>query len=353
LFGACQGGRSFGRAFFSDSTAISDSFYNSIKQYNSRLITTSNDSNRLDKLKLTFSKNELADYTALRIAGLRKKTIGWLRKAADLLWVYTKGEISRITTNELRDYVLRKYTDTVAKRTVLNFAKAFFRYLSKTRFDTRYHAFDLYLELPKALKERKHITSRIVTKEDVENVLTAIGCAYENGEIDHCHYLNYRALIIFGALTGQRPNATIPQLTVGQFREALRRDKPVIDIPSDCDKIKMQHYCPLHPQVMDAISPLLNDRDDTEHIFKQLPFERWLRKREIRLINGDQRFVMSDLRKFAEQYGDVIGWDQTNRAYIMTHGVSGIDWKHYKHPLPENVYDVYIQYWKDFEFYIV
>jgi hypothetical protein len=28
-------------------------------------------------------------------------------------------------------------------------------------------------------------------------------------------------------------------------------------------------------------------------------------------------------------------------------GVSGIDWKHYKHPLPEHVYDVYMKYWVD------
>jgi hypothetical protein len=27
----------------------------------------------------------------------------------------------------------------------------------------------------------------------------------------------------------------------------------------------------------------------------------------------------------------------------MTHGVSGIDWKHYKNPLPEHVYDVYMK----------
>jgi hypothetical protein len=27
------------------------------------------------------------------------------------------------------------------------------------------------------------------------------------------------------------------------------------------------------------------------------------------------------------------------------HGVTGIDWKHYKHPLPEHVYDVYMQHW--------
>jgi hypothetical protein len=30
----------------------------------------------------------------------------------------------------------------------------------------------------------------------------------------------------------------------------------------------------------------------------------------------------------------------------MTHGVSGIDWKHYKHPLPEHVYGGYMKYWK-------
>ena len=57
-------------------------------------------------------------------------------------------------------------------------------------------------------------------------------------------------------------------------------------------------------------------------------------------------FTPSDLRKFAEQYGDIIRWDQTNRAYILTHGVSGIDWAHYKHPLPEYVYANYMQYWE-------
>ena len=50
-------------------------------------------------------------------------------------------------------------------------------------------------------------------------------------------------------------------------------------------------------------------------------------------------FVLGDLRKFAEQYGDIIQWNESNRAYILTHGVSGVEWSHYKHPLPEYVYD--------------
>ena len=64
----------------------------------------------------------------------------------------------------------------------------------------------------------------------------------------------------------------------------------------------------------------------------------------------EPNFGFGDLRKFTEQYGDIIQWDQSNRAYIMTHGVSGVDWKHYKHPLPEHVYDVYMKYWKDITF---
>jgi hypothetical protein len=86
--------------------------------------------------------------------------------------------------------VLRKYVDVYAKRKVINFSKAFFRYLSKTHFDTRYQAFEPFLELPKVLEERKHVTRRIMTKEDVENVLKAIEQAHNNGRIDTCHYLN-------------------------------------------------------------------------------------------------------------------------------------------------------------------
>jgi hypothetical protein len=76
----------------------------------------------------------------------------------------------------------------------------------------------------------------------------------------------------------------------------------------------------------------------------------WVKRQKISLTRAATHFVLGDLRKFTEQYGDIIQWDQSNRAYIMTHGVSGIEWKHYKHPLPENVYDIYIQYWKGLEF---
>jgi hypothetical protein len=156
--------------------------------------------------------------------------------------------------------------------------------------------------------------------------------------------------VLFGAYTGQRPDATVKKLTVKQFREALSTEKPLLDIQPWQDKIRMQHYCPLHPQVVQGIEPLVNGRSDDKPTFKHLAFERLLRRHKIELVRSPHHFVVSDLRKFAEQYGDIIQWEQSNRAYILTHGVSGVEWLHYKHPLPECVYDAYMQYWKDVRF---
>jgi hypothetical protein len=227
----------------------------------------------------------------------------------------------------------------------VNFASAFLKYLSKTHFDTRYQAFAIFLEMPKGLKARKHVTSRIVTQVDVENVLYAIKTDFENGEIDRDLYLNYRAFVLFGGFAGQRPQATTARLTVGQFRTTVSQKKPVIDVLPQQDKIRMQHYCPLHPNVVNAVRPMLDGRRNDEPMFKQLSLERWLKQQKIQLLHCDAHFVPGDLRKFREQMGDILQWNQSNKSYILTHGVSGVDWRFYKHPLAEHVYEVYMQYW--------
>jgi hypothetical protein len=45
---------------------------------------------------------------------------------------------------------------------------------------------------------------------------------------------------------------------VGQFRKTVSQKKLVIDVLPEQDKIRMQHYCPLHPQVVGALLPLFN-----------------------------------------------------------------------------------------------
>jgi integrase len=311
-----------------------------------KLKRKANHSGIIDVL-LLFTYEDLSGYLALRAAGLTQKTVIWLKKAAELLWDATHGVVSVSAVSRLRDNVLGKYRDSDAKRKVLQFARAFLRYMSKISFDQRYAAFDLFLQLPRSVKEQKRVTDRIVTKEDVENVLTAIGHANRSGSIDAYHCLNYKAMVMFGAFTGQRPLATIARLTVGQFRKAVKMDKPVVDVLPRQDKIRMQHYCPLHPQVVEAIKPLLDSRRDNELIFEQLSFQQWLRHSEVRLLHSNARIVNGDLRKFAEQRGDIIQWDQSNRAYILTHEVSGVSWSHYRNPLPENVYDIYMKYWRN------
>jgi hypothetical protein len=122
-------------------------------------------------------------------------------------------------------------------------------------------------------------------------------------------------------------------------------NKPVIDVLRWQDKIRMQHYCPLHPQVIEAIKSVREGRRDDERIFEQLSFQEWLKYNEIRLSHGGARIVNGDLRKFCEQQSDILQWDLSNKNYILTHDVRGVDWRFYKSPRPEPVYDIYMQYW--------
>ncbi|MGZ4864868.1 MAG: hypothetical protein ACXV39_09585 [Halobacteriota archaeon] len=307
-------------------------------------------SNLLSSLKFGYEKDELTSYTESRKAGVSKRSVPWLDRASRRFWDTTQGTISKASMDALRTYTLTHYIDLNAKRKILNFAKAFLKYLATTHFDPRYHAFALFLELPKALKERKRVTGRIVTTEDIRCVLSAIKEDYKAGKLNERQYRDFTSLVLFGAFTGQRPYATIRKLTVGQFRSALNETPPVVEVLAEQDKIRMQHYCPLHPQVVDAVSLLLDKRTDDKAMFTHEAFDDWLRGRKVPLSRVNAHFVCSDLRKFAEQYGDIIGWDQSNRAYILTHNVSGVDWSHYKHPLPEHVYDVYMKYWANVTF---
>jgi hypothetical protein len=80
------------------------------------------------------------------------------------------------------------------------------------------------------------------------------------------HVAQYSAFVLFGAYTGQRSEATIAKLTVGQFRKTLAVDKPVLQVDSLQDKIRMSHRVQLHPRVLEALKPLLVGRDDDERV---------------------------------------------------------------------------------------
>jgi len=303
-------------------------------------------------LILHFSQSDLSNFVAHRKTGLAAKSLDWIDRASLALWESTKGEISHRTVTALRESALEKYASPDSHSKVLSFAVGFLKFLAKTKMEPRYTSFEVYLEMPRAVKERKTMTERIITEDDIKNVLGYIKQAEHRGDISTERSAQYSAFVIFGAFTGQRSLATMEKLTVGQFREALKAEKPVLQVKSSQDKIRMSHLVPLHPQVVKAVQPLLKGRKKEERVFAYVSFLMWIKRQKIPMSRFNGHFVLGDLRKFAEQHGDIIQWDQSNRAYVLTHGVSGVDWSHYKHPLPESVYDVYMKYWGDVSFKI-
>jgi len=301
--------------------------------------------NSLSTLELSYTFDELDAYTNRRIQGLAFRSGDWIRRSSFEFWKCTLGKISKLTLDNFRDTVLSKYVSDSSHAKTLSFGIAFLKYLSKLHMDLRFRHFDMFLERPKVLKARKPITSRIVTFQDIQNILNFVNSYEKNGELDRIRANQYTAFVLFGAYTGQRSMATMSKLTVGQVREALEQETPCIRVLSSQDKIRMEHYVPIHPILVNLLSELCNGKQNEDRFFEHNSIWMWMKRQKIPMKKAPGHFVLGDLRKFAAQYGDIIQWDQSNRAYILTHGVSGVDWAHYKHPLPEHVYDVYMKYW--------
>jgi hypothetical protein len=214
-------------------------------------------SESLASFELYCSPEELESFLSFRLAGLSRYSLGWPRRAAAVFWECTQGRISKAHMEALRTYALDKFHSSDTQAKFLYYAKAFLTYLTKTRLDSRYESFRLFLVLPKAIKTCKLLTGRIVTIEDVQNVLAFLKVRYTRGELDERHYVAYKASVIFGAFTGQRPDATISRITAGQVKEALkfRSREPTLHVSADQDKIRMAHFVPLHPRVIEAVEP--------------------------------------------------------------------------------------------------
>jgi integrase len=306
-------------------------------------------------LTLCYTRAELDSYIAYRSEGMAEKSKDWIIRSSDALWESTKGEISHQTVTGLRTFVLEKYQSRDSHSKVLSFATGFLNFLAQTKIDPSYLSFRLFLEMPKTIKVKKALTERIVTREDIETVFQRIAAKEEKGT-DPSKIRNYRAFTLLASYTGLRPS-TIQRLTVGQFRTALNEEKHVLHVFAEQEKNRVEHYVPLHPLVVSAISKVLahdfGENDDDKPFFLFNSFEKWLERQRIPLPRvrdpTKAHLWLSDFRKFAEQFGDIIGWDTTNRKYVLAHGMTGVDWEHYKHPLPEDVYDTYMRYWRDID----
>jgi len=119
--------------------------------------------------------------------------------------------------------------------------------------DIRYSNFSICLELARSVKERKMITQRIVTLKDISNVLAYIKKAYEDGSLDEYRYQHYTAFILFGAYTGTEEYGYYLKINSWAINSALGSEKPVLLVKSSQDKIRMEHYVPIHPGIVDLL----------------------------------------------------------------------------------------------------
>ncbi|MGZ4933874.1 MAG: hypothetical protein ACXV49_05205 [Halobacteriota archaeon] len=245
-------------------------------------------------MTLSFTREKLERYTAHRIKGLAPKSQDWIQRAHDTLWSVTEGVVSEERMTALRDYTLATYSSVESHKKILSFATAFLKFLSKTTFNQQFQAYAVFLELPKTVKTRKAVTGRIATIDDIHNILAYIKRAYDEGRINEHRYHYYTAFVIFGAFTGQRSESTIAQITVGQFRDALRMRKSVLRVEPGQDKIRLGHEVPLHPCVVQAVRPLLEDRKDGEKAFEYISFLQWTKRQKIPMSRFRGYFALGD-----------------------------------------------------------
>jgi hypothetical protein len=294
-----------------------------------------------------FLKSDLDNYVKIRTRGINPNTSRQIRRVSELIWEQCGGTFSQQTLTALGDYYLTKYPSESQREKCYNYTRAFMKHLFKMTMDNTLLMFLAIFEKPKYRRERKLLTSRIIVQEDIAITLTSIQADKWLPVMDK---LNYQGMILFLAYSGQRP-LTGAKTTAGQFREALAKDPHVLTIEAAQDKIRLEHYVPLHPNLISYVRLLIQKRQDEERVFDYLGLQRWLRYHPVALTHTKGKLELKDLRKFFEQKSDEIGFTDANKNFIMSHGVSSINWSSYKQFLPENVYKRYMECWGSLEIF--
>ncbi|WP_292346439.1 MULTISPECIES: hypothetical protein [unclassified Methanoregula] len=142
---------------------------------------------------------------------------------------------------------------------------------------------------------------------------------------------------------------TTERFTVGQFKQALSQNPLVLKVLASQDKIRMEHLVPLHPELVPYLKRVIEKKKDEERVFNLNSLQMWFKRNPQSMIHTKGKLNAMDLRKFFEQKSDELGFADANKNFIMSHGVSSINWTSYKQFLPENVYKRYMDCWGSVE----
>jgi hypothetical protein len=286
------------------------------------------------------SKLDIEQYMSLKCYAISKKSYNWIYKILNDFYLFSQGSLNKARLIDYAQHLFHKYPSYSTRHKHFIYIRNFITHLSRTRDDPFIASLLVYFEMPKVRREVKLLTSRIITQDDVSNALRVV----EKSTLPALTKQNYCCAILFLAYSGQRV-ITACRITVGQFRDALDQSPSVLTIHANQDKIRLEHYAPLHPLIVPFIIDAIEGRSSDECLFSYEGLKQWLSRNPVPLSQIKGNLQLKDLRKFFEQKSDEIGFNDANKNFIMSHGVSSINWTSYKQFLPENVYKTYIKYW--------
>ncbi len=300
-----------------------------------------------------FTEDDLGAFVTFRSRGVLIHTQQVIEQITYVIWNHLQGVINESSLNKLADHYCKTLKSDRMMERNFQYTRAFFTYLYKKRLDPMILAYLSIFEKPKAKRKFKLLTSRIIIDEDIRNALTALQA---DTSIQDSRKANFMALIQFLAYSGQRP-ITASKVSMQQLTEALSHSPPVLKVEASQDKIGMEHYVPIHPNLIGSLTAVINDTDrfwdrtgkvdGSYRSFDYLGACRWLREHAIPMKHTSGKLELKDIRKFFEQKSDEVGFNDANKNFIMSHGVSSINWQSYKQFLPENVYKRYMACWGD------
>jgi len=293
-----------------------------------------------------FSHDELNSFVKYRSRGITRNSVNIIKKVGSEIWSTLNGVINTKNLEKLSDFFIAKCKSVSALEKCFNYTRAFFNYLYKLTMNPKILSYHSIFERPKNRQPIKLLTSRIIVQEDIQKALNSIA---SDSELTDVKRLNYQSLILFLSYSGQR-TITASRLTVSQFKTALERDPHVLTVDAEQDKIRLQHYVPLHPVLIPIIEKIITGKNEDDLVFDYLGLQRWLKYHPISMSHTKGKLQQRDLRKFFEQKSDEIGFTDANKNFIMSHGVSSINWSSYKQFLPETVYNRYMACWANVNF---
>jgi hypothetical protein len=129
-----------------------------------------------------------------------------------------------------------------------------------------------------------------------------------------------------------------------QISHALEQSPSVLMVKAEQDKIRLEHFVPLHPRLVQILRDTVGNSNGSK-LFLYDSLRRYLQRANIRLSRTDGHIQLKDLRKYFEQMSDELGFTDAHKNYIMSHGVSSVNWQSYKQFLPETVYKNYMDKW--------